>query len=231
MKLADLLIQIYADGADLPTMLALNDNPLIKGLTTNPSLMRKAGVVDYERFCREVLSHVTEKPISFEVFADDFEEMERQALRIASWGQNVYVKIPVINSRGESSRSLIRHLSGMGVKLNITAIFTHQQLDAISAALSPETPAILSAFNGRRMDCMLQPLSVGVLPKNQKSLWASVREPWNIWQAAAYRYDIITVPADILKKAVAMEDEDADSLCLATVQQFLRDGEGYSLAK
>lgn len=229
MNLASLKIKIYADGADLPTMLRLNADPLIKGLTTNPTLMRKAGITDYEKFARSVLEQVTEKPLSLEVFADDEDEMERQARKIASWGSNVYVKIPITNSQGLSTLRIINNLSESGVKVNVTAILTPAQVAGASTFLSPETPSIISIFNGRIMDTGSHPLAHQAKAPNQEILWASTREPWNIWQANAMGYDIITVPAAILDKAKEMQGKNLAELSLDTVRMFVRDGAGYSL--
>src|SRR5215813_6929621 len=152
MHLTELRTQIYADGADLASLLELNRNPLIKGMTTNPTLMRKAGIGDYERFAKDALREVVEKPISFEVFSDEFPEMKRQALKIASWQENVYVKIPITNTRRESAVPLIRELSHEGVKLNITAMLTVDQVRAVAEALDPNVPTIASVFAGRIAD-------------------------------------------------------------------------------
>src|SRR6187549_1336695 len=149
MRISELKAHIYADGADLAGLLELNRNPLIKGMTTNPTLMRKAGIADYERFAREALAQVTSKPISFEVFSDEFPEMRRQALKIATWGRNVFVKIPITNTRGESSLPLIRGLGQEGVQLNITAILTLGQVRGVAEALNAAVPSVVSVFAGR----------------------------------------------------------------------------------
>lgn len=227
--LEELRIKIYADGADLATMIRLNSDPLIKGLTTNPTLMRKAGISDYEAFARAVLEHVTVKPLSLEVFADDFTEMERQARKISGWGENVYVKIPITNSRGGSSLPLVRTLSADGIKVNVTAILTQKQLSESAVALCPTAPAIISVFNGRIMDTGEPPLSIIISNRPHSFLWASTREPYNIWQAENLLYNVITVPEAILSKAREMQGKDLGQLSLETVQMFKRDAEGYTV--
>ncbi len=157
-NLASLKVKLFADGADKAGMLQLNTNPLIQGMTTNPSLMRKAGVHDYEAFARDILKSITEKPISFEVFSDEFPEMRRQAMKIKDWGKNVYVKIPITNTRGESSLPLVRELAREGVRLNITAIFTEEQVTGVAQALNPKVPAVVSVFAGRIADTGVDPV-------------------------------------------------------------------------
>ena len=238
MRIEDLKAHIYADGADLQGLLDLNRNPLIKGMTTNPTLMRKAGIADYERFARQVLEEVTAKPISFEVFSDEFSEMRRQALKISSWQQNVYVKIPITNTRQESSVPLIRELSREGVKLNVTAMLTVAQVRSIAEVLDPATPAVASVFAGRIADTGRDPRpilceSLGVLralPKAQL-LWASVREVLNILHAEECGCHIVTVPHDILAKALKLWSMDLDALSLDTVRMFAADAQkaGYTL--
>jgi transaldolase len=238
MRLSDLRAHIYADGADLASLLELNRNPHIKGLTTNPTLMRKAGIADYERFAKEALGEVVEKPISFEVFSDEFPEMRRQALKINSWQANVYVKIPITNTRRESAAPLIRELSREGVKINVTAMLTLQQVGEIAEALDPDVPAIASVFAGRIADTGRDPVpimceSLRILrgrPKTQL-LWASVREVLNIAQADACGCHIVTVPHDILGKALKMWSLDLDELSLDTVKMFAADAEkaGFTL--
>lgn len=228
--LDELKIKIYADGANLEQMRALNDDPLIRGLTTNPTLMRKAGIRDYEQFCRTVLEFVTHKPLSLEVFADDFPQMRNQALRIAGWGDNVYVKIPVTNSVGESSMPLIKALTAEGIKLNVTAILTTGQVRACSEALAPDVPSIVSVFAGRIADTGTHPgpimrsakLWLQNVPMSEL-LWASVREPLNIAEAATCGCDIITVPHDILAKARTMWCMSLETLSLDTVKMFRKD--------
>ena len=238
MRLTDLRTQIYADGADLASLLELNRNPNIRGLTTNPTLMRKAGIADYERFAKEALQEVVEKPISFEVFSDEFPEMRRQALKISSWQSNVYVKIPITNTRRESAAPLIGDLASEGVKINVTAMLTLDQVRRIGEVLHPEVPAIASIFAGRIADTGRDPVPIlceslrilKELPKTEV-LWASVREVLNIAQANACACHIVTVPHDILGKAMKMWSIDLDDLSLDTVKMFAADAEkaGYQL--
>ena len=227
-KLIDLKIQIYADGADLEEMILLNRDPLISGLTTNPTLMRRAGINNYEDFAKTVLEHVTIKPISFEVFSDDFPDMIRQADKISKWGNNVYVKIPVVNSIGESTTKVIKELSQRGIKVNATAIMTASKAIEVSEAICP-AEGIISIFCGRITDTLSSPLYPNKKIGLEKYLWASTREVWNIVQAEKMGYDVITVPGVILKKAREMELRDLDQLSLETVQMFKRDSEGYVL--
>jgi len=226
----DLPVKIFADGADLQGIADLYRKPYIHGLTTNPTLMRKAGLTDYETFARAVLKDVKSKPISFEVFSDDFPEMRRQALKIRDWQDNVYVKIPITNTSGESSVPLIQELAGEGVKLNVTALLTPRQVKAVAAALSPTVPAVVSVFAGRVADTGVDPLPIMKesleilrgLPKAEL-LWASVREVLNVFQAAACRCNIVTVPHDILKKLVELGGKDLEDLSLDTVRMFHQD--------
>ena len=230
--LLDLPIKIFADGADREGIAALYAKPYIKGLTTNPTLMRKAGVADYEKFAREVLDIVKEKPISFEVFSDEFPEMRRQALRIGKWQENVYVKIPITNTRGDSSLPLISDLSAEGVKLNVTAILTREQVDGVAKAVKPEVPCVVSVFAGRVADTGVDPRPlmkesleiVRDLPKAEL-LWASVREVLNIFQAAQCGCHIVTVPYDILDKVAKLGGMDLTALSLDTVKMFQRDAD------
>ena len=229
-SLSQLKIKIFADGADKAGILDLNANPLIQGMTTNPTLMRKAGIKDYEAFAREVLVSVTRKPISFEVFSDDFSEMRRQALKIAGWAPNVYVKIPITNTRGESSMPLVRELARKGVQLNITAILTLDQVQAVAEALDPAVASVVSVFAGRIADTGIDPapmmLASQVLLRHQPKaelLWASVREVLNIYQADACGCQIVTVPHDILNKAIKMAGTDLAALSLDTVKMFATD--------
>ncbi len=236
--LETLKIQIYADGADKAGILDLYAKPYIKGLTTNPSLMKKAGVADYEAFAREILQTVTAKPISLEVFSDDFPEMKRQALKLAGWGRNVYVKIPITNSRGESSLPLIKDLAQQQVQLNITAILTLRQVRDVAAALNPAIPSVVSVFAGRIADTGVDPTPLmrachallGDLPKAEL-LWASVREVLNIIQAEECGCQIVTVPHDILAKAAKLFGMDLAALSLDTVKTFAKDAAaaGYKL--
>lgn len=228
--LEDLPIKIFADGADREGIAALYAKPYIKGLTTNPTLMRKVGVADYEKFAREVLEVVKEKPISFEVFSDEFPEMRRQALMIGKWQENVYVKIPITNTRGESALPLIRELSAEGVKLNLTAILTREQVQGVAEAVSREVPCVVSVFAGRVADTGVDPIplmkeSLEILRERPVAelLWASVREVLNIFQAAACGCHIVTVPHDILEKVAKLGGMDLAELSLDTVQMFHRD--------
>jgi len=236
--LKDLKVKIFADGADKAGMLELNANPLIKGMTSNPTLMRKASVHDYEAFAREILQHVTEKPISFEVFSDEFPEMRRQGLKIKDWAKNVYVKIPITNTRGEASLPLVRELALEGVKLNVTAILTLEQVAGVARVLNPKVPAVVSVFAGRIADTGVDPMPqmreskklLAGLPQAEL-LWASVREVLNIFQADGCGCDIVTVPHDILAKAMKMTGMNLKELSLDTVKMFAVDPKaaGFSL--
>jgi len=237
-NLASLKIKLFADGADKAGMLQLNNNPLIKGMTTNPTLMRKAGVHDYEAFARDILKSITEKPISFEVFSDEFPEMRRQALKIKDWAKNVYVKIPITNTRAESSLPLVRELAAEGVKLNITAIFTEEQITGVAKALNPKVPAVVSVFAGRIADVGQDPMPhmqaagkiLAGLPQAEL-LWASVREVLNIFQADECGCKIVTVPHDILNKAMKLVGTGLPEMSLDTVKTFATDAKaaGFSL--
>jgi transaldolase len=228
--LESLDIKIFADGADLEGMISLYRNPLIKGLTTNPTLMRKVGIQDYESFAKDALAFIKDKPISFEVFSDEFSEMKRQALKIRDWQENVFVKIPITNSRGESSIALIKDLSAAKVQLNITAILTVKQVRLVAAALSLDVPAVVSVFAGRIADTGKDPEPImraskallADLPKAEL-LWASVREVFNIIQADNCGCDIVTVPHDILNKALKLAGMDLEALSLDTVKMFAHD--------
>lgn len=225
-------VKIFADGADLEGMISLYRNPLIKGLTTNPTLMRKAGIQDYESFARDALAFIKDKPISFEVFSDEFLEMKRQALKIRDWQQNVYVKIPITNSRGESSIPLIKELAEEHVQLNVTAILTLKQVREVAAVLQTDVPAVVSVFAGRIADTGTDPVPVMTasqmlleeLPKAEL-LWASVREVLNLIQADECGCDIVTVPHDILNKALKLIGTDLAALSLDTVKMFAQDAE------
>ena len=228
--LVDLPIKIFADGADREGIAALYAKPYIKGLTTNPTLMRKAGIADYEKFAREVLEVVKEKPISFEVFSDEFPEMRRQALMIGKWQENVYVKIPITNTRGASALPLIDELSAEGVKLNVTAILTREQVQGVAKAVQSDVPCVVSVFAGRVADTGVDPTpimkeSLQILRDlpNAELLWASVREVWNIVQAAQCGCHIVTVTHDILDKMVKLGGMDLTELSLDTVRMFHRD--------
>ena len=228
--LEKLPIKIFADGADLEGIIDLYRKPFIQGLTTNPTLMRKAGISDYEVFARSVLESVREKPISFEVFSDEFPEMRRQALKIRDWQDNVYVKIPITNTRAESTIDLIGDLAAEGVKLNVTAILTRRQVESVVGALNREVPSVVSVFAGRVADTGVDPIPlmkesrelISALPKAEL-LWASVREVLNIFQASACGCHIVTVPHDILAKAIKLGGMDLEELSLDTVRMFYAD--------
>jgi len=236
--LKDLKIKIYADGADKAGMLQLNANPLIQGMTTNPTLMRKAGLTDFEAFAKDILQSITVKPISLEVFSDEFPEMRRQALKINGWAKNVYVKIPITNTRGESSLSLVSDLTREGVKLNVTAILTQEQVAGVAQALNPKVPAVVSVFAGRIADTGVDPIphlreakkKLAGLPQAEL-LWASVREVLNIFQADACGCDIVTVPHDILNKALKLAGIGLKEMSLDTVKMFAGDAKaaGFTL--
>ena len=224
-----LKIAIYADGADVRDMIAARDAGIVKGFTTNPTLMRKCGVADYAQFAKEALAATGGMPISFEVFADDFDEMERQARLIATWGEPVFVKIPITNTKGESAVPLIERLSAAGVKLNVTAILTLEQVRAVVDALDPDVPAIVSVFAGRIADTGRDPVplmrdAAQICAEKPKAelLWASPRELLNIFQAEECGCRIITVTSDILKK-LAMVGKSLDELSLDTVKMFFND--------
>lgn len=236
-KVEELKVKIFADGAERDGMIALAKEPFIKGLTTNPTLMRKAGVTDYAAFAKDILGSIKDKPISFEVFSDEFHEMERQARIIAAWAPNVYVKIPITNTKGQSSSELIKKLSHEGVKLNVTAILTLPQVETVIKSLEPSTPAIISVFAGRIADTGVDPTPMMKQAKEMlvsypkfELLWASTRELLNIYQAEAVGADIITVTHDILKK-LAMVGYDHHALSIETVKMFYEDGQkvGYTL--
>src|SRR5216684_1895370 len=231
MKTVDQLrTKIFADGADLAGMLEMYAKPFIKGFTTNPTLMHKAGLTDYQAFARSVLERIHDRPISFEVFSDDFGEMERQARQIAAWGSNVYVKIPVTNTRREPSYDLVRRLSGAGVKLNITAILTLDQVSAVVDAVRGGAPSCISVFAGRIADTGVDPipimtesLAVMSAAPDAELIWASPRELLNIFQADAIGCHIITVTNDILQK-LALVGKDLGDYSLDTVKMFYDDG-------
>lgn len=233
----DLKIKIFADGADMGGILDMASNPMISGFTTNPTLMRKAGISDYESFGREVLARVPDRPVSLEVFADDFDSMERQALQIASWGKNVNVKIPITNTKGESSAPLIERLSKAGVVLNVTAMMTHDQVRTVAEAVSPDVPVIVSIFAGRVADTGVDPVphmteALKILQYRPKAelLWASPRELLNIFQADAMGCHIITVTNDVLAK-LSLVGKDLTGYSRETVEMFHKDASaaGYSI--
>ena len=229
-SLNSLKVHLYADGADKAGILELYAKPHIKGLTTNPTLMKKAGIKDYEAFAKDILQTVTAKPISLEVFSDEFSEMRRQAAKIKSWGSNVYVKIPITNSRGESALPLIKDLAAEGVKLNVTALLTLSQVRGVADALNPAVPSVVSVFAGRIADTGVDPMPlmracVPLLEGQPKAelLWASTREVINIFQADEVGCQIITVPHDILAKAAKMVGLDLAAVSLDTVKMFVKD--------
>jgi len=235
--IANLKVKLFADGADLAGMKEMYANPMIKGFTTNPTLMRKAGVEDYKAFAHQVLEAIPDRPISFEVFADDFDEMERQALEIASWGRNVSVKIPVTNTKRQFAGPLIERLSKAGVALNITALTTLEQVQNVTECLSPKTPAIISVFAGRIADTGRDPVplmaeAVKIMRAKPKAelIWASPRELLNIFQADAVGCHIITATNDILKK-LSLVGKDLGQYSLETVQMFYKDAQaaGYKI--
>jgi transaldolase len=236
--LEKLSVKIFADGADREGIAELYRKPFIRGLTTNPTLMRKAGIGDYESFARDVLQVVKEKPISFEVFSDEFDEMRRQALKISNWQDNVFVKIPITNTRGESSLPLIRELAQANVRVNVTAVLTGEQVRRIAETLNPGAPAVVSVFAGRVADTGVDPVPLmkdalkilAGLPAAEL-LWASVREVLNIFQAADCGCHIVTVPHDILAKVMKLGGMDLGNLSLDTVRMFHQDAlaAGFSL--
>jgi len=235
--IAELTVKIFADGADKAGMLDMYSKSYIKGFTTNPTLMRKAGISDYRTFAKEILQLIPDRPISFEVFSDEFIEMERQALEIASWGDNVYVKIPVTNTRRESSCPIIRRLSRQGVKINITALTLPSQVRDVVQSVAGGTPCCISVFAGRIADTgcdpvplMTESLSIMKSAPNAELIWASPRELLNIFQADSIGCHIITVTNDILKK-LALVGKDLSEYSLDTVKMFYDDARqaGYRL--
>ena len=233
----DLKVKIFADGADIESIRKLYAQPNIQGFTTNPTLMRQAGIQDYKGFALEVLKIVTDRPVSFEVFADDINEMEKQAIEIATWGKNVNVKIPITNTKGESTASLVKRLSSQGIICNVTAIFTISQLQEIVNVLDPKTPAILSIFAGRIADTgfdpvplMLEAVNIAKSKPMSEILWASPRELLNIFQADEVGCHIITVTPDLIKKLNGV-GKDLAQFSLETVEMFYRDAKaaGYTI--
>ena len=231
------MIKLFADGADKYGMLEMYDNPRIDGFTTNPTLMRKAGITDYAAFAKDILQSIPDKPISFEVFADELAEMKRQALEIKAWGANVYVKIPVMNTNRVSTAGLIRSLSQAGVQLNITAILTLDQVEEVANALSGGSPAFVSIFAGRVADTGVDPIPLmkSALERlkpvaNAELLWASPREVLNVYQAEAIGCHIITATNDLLKK-LNLKEKNLTDYSQETVQMFYNDAQaaGYQL--
>lgn len=235
----DLKVKLFADGADRQGMLEMYQKPYVKGFTTNPTLMRKAGVTDYHAFAEEILEAIPDRPISFEVFSDEFDEMERHALEIATWGDNVYVKIPVTNTKREPAYDLVRRLSHAGVKVNVTAILALQQVRAVAKSLAGGAPSNVSVFAGRIADTGVDPVplmaeSVRILKDapTAELIWASPRELLNVFQAESVGCHIITATNDILKK-LALVGKDLADYSLETVQMFFNDAKhaGYTLQK
>jgi transaldolase len=227
--ISDLKVKIYADGADKTGMLEMYPQSYISGFTTNPTLMKKAGITDYRVFAHDILKSIPDKPISFEVFADEFSEMERQALEISSWGDNVYVKIPVTNTQQLYSYELIQRLSNQGVKLNVTAIFTLEQVREVTFALKDSPASIISVFAGRIADSGIDPiplmqaaLEITKLAPTAELLWASPREVLNIYQADAVGCHIITATNDLIKK-ISLSGKNLDEFSLETVKMFYND--------
>ena len=233
----NLKIKIFADGADIENIKTLCKNDLIKGFTTNPSLMKKKGIIDYKKFAKEIVKITENKPVSFEIFADDIDEMGQQALEISKWGKNINVKIPITNTKGESTKDLIKKLSNQKIVCNITAILTIKQLKSVVEVLNPETPAILSVFAGRIADTGMDPMpiikeavDIAKIKPLSNVLWASTREIYNIFQAEEARCQIITVPHDIINKFKGI-GKDLDQLSLETVKTFYEDAKtaGYKI--
>jgi transaldolase len=232
-----LRVKIFADGADLPTMTEMAKRPYIAGFTTNPTLMRKAGIADYRAFARDVLAALPNLPISFEVFADDFLEMERQAHEIASWGGHVYVKIPVTNTKAQSARALLERLSKAGIRLNVTALLTLEQVHEVSEAVAASPSSCISVFAGRIADTGRDPVPLMTAAVNQlkqypseELIWASPRELLNIFQADAIGCHTITVTSDVLKK-LELVGKDLGEYSLDTVKMFYDDASkaGFAL--
>jgi len=238
MDTKQLKVKLFADGADLAGMKEMAANPMIKGFTTNPTLMKKAGITDYKAFARDVLAAIPDRPVSFEVFADDFGQMEAQGLEIASWGKNVNVKIPVTNTKREFAGNVIERLSKQGVKVNVTALLTLQQVERVTERLDAKTPAIISVFAGRIADTGVDPMpimkkSVEIMKAKPKAelIWASPRELLNVFQADAVGCHIITATNDILKK-LSLVGKDLDQYSLETVEMFYKDAKaaGFTIA-
>jgi transaldolase len=236
-KIKDLNVKIFADGADKLDMLNMYKKPFIEGLTTNPTLMNKAGITDYRKFCKDILTVITDKPISFEVFSDDFSEMERQAMEISSWGSNVYVKIPVTNTKQDACYELVKKLTSKNVKVNVTAIMTLDQVQCVISALNPNVPSYISVFAGRIADTGRDPMPVmkAVVEKlkaypKAELIWASPRELLNIYQANEIGCHIITVTGECISK-FPLINRDLTEFSLDTVKMFYNDAveAGYEL--
>lgn len=234
--LQELRVRIYADGADAATFPDLCKNPLVKGFTTNPTIMNDAGVEDYERFARDVLAQIGDRPVSFEVFADDLLDMERQSRKISSWGGNVYVKIPITNTQGESTAPLVKRLAEQSIKLNITAVMTLEQVRTARDALGTQTPAYISIFAGRIADAGVDPIpvvrdAVRLLGKhpNIEVIWASPREVLNVFHAESAGCHVITLTNDLIKK-LRLVGTDLSEYSLETVRMFHRDAAKARLA-
>lgn len=236
-KIEELRIKIFADGADRTGILEMYRKPYIKGFTTNPTLMHKAGIRDYKAFAKDIIAEIPDRPFSFEVFADEFDEMERQAMEISGWGSNVYVKIPVTNTRGESSCGLISRLAGRKLKLNITALMTPAQVHEVGKSLQGSPSSFVSVFAGRIADTGADPVPLmakamdALRPyPNLELIWASPRELLNIFQADEIRCHIITVTNDVLKK-LELVGKNLEEYSLDTVKMFYKDGQkaGFKL--
>jgi transaldolase len=230
MSISNLKVKIFADGAEKAGILELNQNPTIKGFTTNPTLMAKVGIPDYEAFCRDLVSEIPDKPFSFEVFADDFDEMERQARKIGSWGENVYVKLPITNTKGEWAGPLVQKLAAEGFRLNVTALMTLAQVRDIVPMLEGTPSSYVSVFAGRIADTGVDPLPLMIasveylkLNPNLELIWASPRELLNIFQADSIGCQVITVTHDTLKK-LSLVGKDLTDYSLDTVKMFYADG-------
>ena len=228
-KIEDLKIKIFLDGADKEDILDINNKPFIKGLTTNPSLMKKAGIKDYKFFAKDILTVIRKKPISFEVFSDEFDEMEKQAMEISSWADNVYVKIPITNTKRVSSAKLIKNLAQKKIRLNITAIMNVDQVKTVLSVLNQEVPSIISVFAGRVADTGRDPIPLMKnclkemeINKNSELLWASSRELLNIFQANEMGCHIITVTKEIINK-LELVNYNLDEYSLDTVKNFYKD--------
>ena len=224
-----LTVKLFADGADLAGMIEMAAKPFISGLTTNPTLMKKAGITDYVKFAKDVLNEIQDKPVSFEVFSDELEEMKMQGERIASWGENVYVKIPITNTRGESTKPVVKYLADKGVKVNVTALMTKTQVVGILEVLNPDVESYVSVFAGRIADTGRDPMPimrdcVQMLKQNRKSelIWASPRELLNVFQADEIGCHIITATNDILKK-MELVGYELNAYSLDTVKMFYND--------